>query len=126
MNEDNFHHASGSVRDNVLVVTILAQRIADPDTSYALRDEILSMVDSANASQVVLDFQQVHFMGSVGVLALMAVRRRLKGGQVVLCNVSGAVREMFEVCRLIAKDASENGLFEAADSLETALARFTA
>jgi len=117
--------ASGSVHDNVIVVTILVEKIREPETSYALRDEILALVDGAKVRHLVLDLQHVTFMGSVGFLAFLAVRRRLQLGQIVICNVSPPVLDMFELCHLVSNDPSMMAAFEAEDSLEAALARFS-
>jgi hypothetical protein len=64
-------------------------------------------------------------MGSVGFLAFLAVRRRLEVGQIVLCNISCHVRDMLGLCRLISNDPSVKADFEAEDTLEAALARFS-
>ena len=125
MAENEPRVASGSVHGNVLVITILEEKIRSPETSHALRDEILSLVNGCKLDRVVVDLQHVTFMGSVGFLAFLAVRRRLEVGQIVLCNISRPVRDMFELCRLISKDPSTTAAFEAEDTLEAALARLS-
>ena len=117
--------ASGSLHGNVLVITILVDNIREPATSHALRDEILSLVDRSQLSDIVIDLQHVTFMGSAGFLTFLAVRRRLGVGQIVLCNISRPVRDMFELCRLISRDPSTKADFEAEDTLEAALARLS-
>ena len=117
--------ASGSFHDNVLVITIREDEIGEPETSHALRDEILSLVDGQKLSGIVIDLRHVTFMGSVGFLAFLAVRRRLEVGQIVLCNISRHVRDMLALCRLISNDPSVKADFEAEDTLEAALARFS-
>jgi len=124
MTENELRYMSGSVHGKVLVVTILVKQIRDPETSYALRDEILLLADPAKTSHVVLDLQRVDFVGSVGLLAFLAVRRHLQGGQIVICNVSDSIRSMFEVCRLVSRDPSATAPFGVDDSVEAALARF--
>ena len=123
MTEKKMRFASGSVHESVLVITILVEEIRDAEMSYALRDEILSLIDGAMVSHVVLDLQRVTFMGSVGFLAFLAVRRHVEVGQIVICNISSPVRHMFELCRLISNDPSTAAPFEAEDTLEAALAR---
>ncbi|NUQ64725.1 MAG: STAS domain-containing protein [Pirellulales bacterium] len=117
--------ATGSVHGNVLVIKIQVEQVRDPETSYALRDEILRLVDSAKPSHIAMDFCRVAFMGSVGLLSLLAVRRRLQGGRIVICNCSESIRRMFEVCQLLSRDPSAAAPFEAADSREEALARLS-
>ena len=122
MNESDLRHASGSIQDDVLVITILAKQIRDPKTSCALRDEILALVGSAEMSGLVIDLQRVTFIGSIGLLAFLGVRRHLEAGRIVLCNLADPIRRMFEVCRLVAVDSSMTAPFEVADSLKAALA----
>ncbi len=125
MNENKPQYVSGSVHNDVLVITILVEKVRDAETAHALRDEISSLMDSAKASHVVIDLQRVTFMGSVGFLVFLALRRRVEVGQIVICNISPPVRDMFELCRLISTDPSMAAAFEAEDSLEAALARFS-
>ncbi len=113
----------GSIRGNVLVVDILVDQIRDPDTSYALRDEILSLMKAGEIDHVVIDLTRVTFLGSVGLLAFLAVRRQLEGGSVVLCNVAQGIDAMLQVCMLISKDPAKTAPFQAAESIESALAR---
>jgi anti-anti-sigma regulatory factor len=119
-------YASGSVHTNVLAIEILEDQIFDADTAYQLRAEMLSLVDSAKARHVVVDFRHVTLFGSVVFLALLAVRRCLKDGKVVVCNLSETSRGVFETCRLISQDPSFKAPFEAAETLDAAIARCSA
>ena len=111
----------GVIRGNVLVVDVLSEQIRDPDTSYALRDEILSLMQAGEIDHVVIDLERVTFLGSVGLLAFLAVRRQLEGGSVVLCNVAESIQAMLQVCMLISRDPGKTAPFRVADSVEPAL-----
>lgn len=117
-------YASGSVHGEVLVITVLAAEVDDEETSRGLHDEIFSLVDCEEPSHVVIDLRRVTFMGSVGFLMFLALRRRLGAGQIVICNITQPVYDLFEVCRLFST-SSTTGPFEAEESLEAALARFS-
>ena len=52
------------MRMNVLVVNVLLEQIRDPQTSYALRDEILSLMNAGEIQHVVIDLKSVTFLGS--------------------------------------------------------------
>jgi anti-anti-sigma factor len=123
MNNNEPRYAAGSVHGDVLAIEILEDQIFAPNVALRLRDEILSLVDSAAASHVVLDFQRVTLFGSVALSAFLAVRRRLEDGKVVICNLSETCRRVFETCRLISPDPSVMAPFEVADSLDAAIAR---
>lgn len=112
----------GTIRGNVLLVEVLLPQIRDPQTSYALRDEILSLMKAGKIQHVVIDLKQVTFLGSVGLLAFLAVRRQLQTGSIVLCNVAGAIRAMLEICMLISEEPQKTAPFRLADSVESAIA----
>lgn len=113
----------GTIRGNVLVVDILLEQIRDPESSYALRDEILSLMKAGEIEHVVIDLKGVTFLGSVGLLAFLAVRRQLADGKVLLCNVADGIRTMLEICLLVSKDPGKTAPFQVEPSVEAALAR---
>jgi anti-anti-sigma factor len=123
MSESQPSCSRGAIRGNVLVVDVLTEQIRDPDTSYALRDEILSLMKAGEVDHVVLNLQHVTFLGSVGLLAFLAVRRQLEGGSVVLCNLSQGIEAMLQVCMLISKDPAKTAPFTMEPSVESALAK---
>lgn len=123
MTKNELRYVSGSFHDKVLVITILVEEFRNPNITYAMRDEILSLVDPAKMSHVVLDFQNVKFVGSLGLLAFVAVRRHFAGGQILICNFSDLVRGVFETCHLISSTPSVVTPFWVEDTLEAALAR---
>lgn len=111
---------SGQCTDGVLTVDILVDQIRDPDQSYAVRDQAIALVDQWSPSHMVLDFSQVRFMGSVGMLALLGIRRSLPGGRIVVCNLSEVLRQMLTMCRLISNEALSASPFEFALTKEAA------
>lgn len=113
----------GAIRGNVLVVEVLLDQIRDPETSYALRDEILSLMKAGEIDHVVVDLERVTFLGSVGLLAFLAVRRQLEGGSIVLCNVAEGIQTMLEICLLVSKDPGKTAPFQIEESVEVALTR---
>ncbi len=123
MRESQSSCSLGTIRGNVLVVTVLLEEIRNPQTSYALRDEILSLMSAGAIQHVVIDLKSVNFLGSVGLLAFLAVRRQLKGGSIVLCNVAESIQAMLQVCMLISKEPGKTAPFDLADSVESAVAR---
>lgn len=114
---------SGQCSDGVLTVDILVDQIRDPDQSYAVRDQVIALVDQWSPSHMVLDFSQVRFMGSVGMLALLGIRRSLPGGRIVVCNLSDVLRQMLTMCRLISNEALSASPFEVAATKEEAQER---
>ena len=114
---------AGECADGILTVTLQVDQIRDPDESYAVRDQTIALIDQTQPTHLVLDFSQVRFMGSIGMLALLGIRRRLTGGRIVLCQLSDVLRQMLTVCRLISNDADSAAPFEIESTPATATAR---
>jgi len=112
---------TGDVERGVLVVTILAEQIRDPKTAYDLRDQINVLIDKFRPSDLVLDMGKVTFIGSVGFLAFLGVRRRLENGRIVLCSLSSSTHDVFAICRLIPTEAKGTAPFEVASDKQAAL-----
>lgn len=116
------HFALTQMHDGILVANILLPEISDTETAYAFRDEIIAYLGKHPVSHIVFNTGQVKFIGSVGFLAFLGVRRQLPKGRIVICNMAQGIREMFEVCRLISQQgATKAGPFEAANTLTDAL-----
>jgi anti-anti-sigma factor len=110
-------------QDGVLVATILVAQIREAKTAYELRDQILSLMQEGHPRDIVFDLAKVGFVGSVGFLAFLGVRRKLASGRIVLCNMSEPIRDMFAVCRLIQTESNAAAPFEVAATKEAALER---
>jgi anti-anti-sigma factor len=119
-------YATGAITGDVLVVTIVPPQIRDAALAYALRDEIISLLDASPTRDLVLDVANTQFIGSIGFLAFLGVRRRVEGGRIIICNLSPSVHDMFAVCKLIATDPTKDAPFETAATVEAALARLAA
>ena len=83
-------------------------------------------VDTSGAPPVLVIDPDDTFVGSIGFLAFLALRRHLENGRIVVCNFSDSIRKIFEICRLIPTDPSAAGPFLVEESLEAALARCAA
>src|SRR5437870_3650305 len=98
--------------------------IREPAVAYDLRNEMLALVKEAKCQDLVIDARNLISIGSVGFLSFLGVRRELKG-RIVLCNLSDAIYQSFAVCRLVPVGDDSVAPFEAAETLEEALARFS-
>jgi anti-anti-sigma factor len=121
-------HTTSCVRGNALVLAISTKEIRDHKVARALGDEMTDTMTRYDGSQVVLDLANVEFIGSIGLLALLGLRRQVseKKGRIVVCNLRGVVRDMFVACRLINPKDPQSATFETEDTVEQALARLAA
>ena len=78
MVEASHRYTCGAVQGNVLLITIQAAQLRDPSDAQVCRDEMIALVDASNLQHLIIDFGQVSFIGSVGLVALLGVRRHLQ------------------------------------------------
>lgn len=115
---------TGTEEDGAFTLTIQVDQIRDPMTSTALRNEMINLVDPISPKCVIVNFEKVQFMGSIGFLALMALRRHLTDSRMVLCGLSQSLKDVFELCGLVANDANEEVKFEVAENEQAARQAF--
>jgi len=81
--------------ENVLVVKISGR--LDAVTAPEYESKVALLV--AGASRVVVDFQELEYVSSAGLRALLMAGKPLKatGGQMRFANVNGSVKEVFHI-----------------------------
>ena len=85
--------------DGVLILTPLNRRI-DAHMAAAFRAALIDRID-AGARRIRVDLQQVEFMDSAGLGALVSALKRIgRDGELTICAPRPAVRSMFELTRL--------------------------
>jgi anti-anti-sigma factor len=126
MSDRPLRYVSSTVVGTTVVVTVRLDQIREAGAAYELRDELLSLLDDTNSKNVIFNLEQVQFVGSIGFLAFLAIRRRLAEGRVVLCRMSPQLQVMFASCRLIPTEPQSVAPFEVAETLDDALARIAA
>ncbi|MDZ4820450.1 MAG: STAS domain-containing protein [Planctomycetota bacterium] len=109
--------------DQALVVVVEIEQLRDADLAFELRDLVLDELKKTGAANVVFDLQKVNFIGSVGFLSFLGVRRHLGSGRIILCNLTGPIRQVFALCRLIPTEAGRSAPFEVAGTPEEAIER---
>lgn len=99
---------------NAVVVTINGRLDAVTAPEYEKR---LNELIAAEETSFVVDFEQLDYISSAGLRALLATAKRLKvnGGQISFANIRGTVREVFDI-------SGFGSIFQMHDSLATALA----
>lgn len=125
MTEHGYCHIATRLHGADLVIAVRQGAMRETSMCYAIRDEIIAAIDATQASNVVLDLKSVEFIGSVGLLAFLAAKRRLPKGRIVLCEMSSNIRELFRACALIGSDSTTPGPFEVAGSVPSALAELS-
>lgn len=89
--------------DDILVVTLEIDTLRDPDEIRMVGSELLALRGQAKEGMMLLDCNGVNFMTSsmVGQLFLLGQRCKAEGIELIMCNVSNVVREIFDTVRLV-------------------------
>ena len=102
------------IENRAIVVTISGR--LDAVTAPEYEKSIRALIDEGNGDFVV-DFEQLDYISSAGLRALLLMAKLLKekGGQVCFASVKGNVRSVFDM-------SGFTGLFRIEDSVAEALA----
>lgn len=119
-----YQHISVSHDQDVLVLTVTVPTITEYELAKALETELLRVADNERPSKVAVDMGKIEFMSSVAYMPFIGLRSSVRGegGRLILCNLSDAVKEMFESTRLLINPKSPKSLFEYAATVEEAIA----
>ena len=100
----------------VTVVELIDRKILDEVAILEIGEQLGALVTASDVPRIVLDFANVAHMssGALGMLITLHKRTREKEGQLRLCGIQPAIREIFEITRL-------NEIFQISASREEAL-----
>ena len=121
-----FQHLDTRLDQDVLVLTFTSKDLCDEDAVEAVRQELLTAVDSGDTRKAVLDFQHVTYIASPGIRLLLGFRRHFqtRGGRLVLCALAPLISDVLNTARLISAAGSTLPvLFETAPDVPAGIAR---
>jgi anti-sigma B factor antagonist len=120
----SFRNISAHESSGILILTIELKRISSYELAEGMGRELIDAVLGRQSPKVVVDLSKVEYMSSVGYGPLISLRGRVRdsGGRLILCGLSGVLKEMFEATRLLINPNSPKSLFEFTDTLDSALA----
>ncbi|MBC5764216.1 STAS domain-containing protein [Ramlibacter albus] len=86
-------------QDNATVIVPTLRRL-DAAVAPAFKQDVVARVQ-AGATRLVVDLEQVEFVDSSGLGALVSILKSLGGrGAVAVCNVKGPVLNLFKLTRM--------------------------
>lgn len=106
-----------------IVITVLETHLRDQERVQRIREALIEAIGSGPFKNAIIDMVRVQFIGSIGFLAFLAVRRVPGIQNVVLCNLSDNLKELFTICKLIPTAGASSAPFMVADSVESALTK---
>jgi anti-anti-sigma factor len=127
MSESRYRHLQVALDRGVLVLSVTQPQLRSLELESAedLREDMLSAIDEAKASKVVVDLSAVSQFGSSSFRPLLSLRRKLHdtNGQMLLCGMQPDVREVFLITGLIDPQGSAEAPFEVERDVTAAVAR---
>lgn len=115
---ESYQHITRDARAGVPLITITTGHLREPEVCYAVRDEIRSALDPDQTENILLDMQHVEFIGSIGFLVFIALRRMLSEGEIVLCGMTAPTKDAFAATQLISDSPNTHGPFEFAPTVD--------
>jgi anti-sigma B factor antagonist len=103
----------------VTTVAFNERRFIDEALISQVAEELNRLLDSPPPLNLLLDFRDVDHLASaaLGMLIILNINVRRRGGRLKLCNIKPEIREVFEITRL-------NKQFEIYDDAQQAAAGF--
>lgn len=123
MNESTL--MSSSRDGDVVKVRLLPEELRTPEDCYDLRNEMIAA--SSGCRAVLINFENVTFMSSVGLLSFLGLRRAVAENDVriIFYNLSEDLAAMLTLCRLISDSPHAKAPFETAENESAAVALAT-
>jgi anti-sigma B factor antagonist len=88
-----------SYEPDITVIRPGVQRLTAQNAKL-FKDEIVALINEGS-TQLIIDFQEVSFLDSSGLGALVGVLKKVgHRGEVVVCGLSTDVGQMFRICRM--------------------------
>lgn len=104
--------------DDATVLTLIREQLSDEENLEQFGQDLIALVDTFQARQLVLDLATVAYLTSSAIGKLIALHRRLvrQNGKLVLCSLHPEVERILKMSHLL-------GYFFVAPSREEAQAR---
>jgi len=108
--------------ENAIIVTLTDEKILEEEHIRVLQESIMSVIDGAGETNLILDFRNVRFLSSAVLGLLIRVSKRIyeSGGQLRLCNIERKIHEIFKITRLTKIFDIHRSLESAVESLSSA------
>lgn len=88
----------------------------DAVTSPLFEDRLVRLIEGEEGN-IILDLGRLDYLSSAGLRAILSVAKKIpRSEQMIVCNLSGMIREVFSI-------SGFDGIFPIADSIEEALGK---
>lgn len=116
------------LQNGVLVLTIQARQLEGEEIAAELRQQLIAAAEAYDLAQIVIDLQHVQYISSVALGPLLALRKKLRerDGQIIICNLSRSVGDVFYATKLVGSSGNFTSPFDMASDVASAVARLNA
>ncbi|PHR98417.1 MAG: hypothetical protein COA78_26110 [Blastopirellula sp.] len=113
---------STKTENDALLITMEVDEMKDSQQCYDIRDAMIAAQKEAGIDKIAINMARVSFMGSIGILAFLGLRRVVDEhqGRIVFYNLSAQLIGMLKVCKLISNDPHWKSPFGYAETVESA------
>lgn len=86
----------------VTVVNFTDKKILDEQNIQTIGEQLFRLVDELGRTKLLLNFGNVEYLSSAALGKLITLNRKVKNvsGQLILCNISPQIYEVFEITKL--------------------------
>jgi len=88
--------------ENAAIAAFTDESILEEKNIQALQESIMSVIEQAERTNLILDFSNVRFLSSsvLGLLIRISKKVYERDGQLKLCNINPKIHEIFKITRL--------------------------
>lgn len=101
--------------DEATIATFIDERIVDDVVIESVGDHLLNLVEREGQSRLILNFENVRFLGSAMLAKLFTLKRKIEQakGKLILCNLNTDIRPVLNF--------APRGAFQICDNEQAAL-----
>jgi anti-anti-sigma factor len=124
MSELRYRYLKTNIDQGVLILTLSPSRLEGDGMAQTIVEEMQAAVALAGADKVVFNLEHVQYLTSANFRPFLSLRKHLMemGGDMVICNLSPPVLDIFQVTRLVRTTGSGAVIFETQPDVAAAVA----
>ena len=87
---------------DIAVVNFVDKKILDEQNIQMIGDDLFRLVDELGRRKILLNFRNVEFLSSAALGKLITLNRKVQAvrGKLILCGISGEIKEVFQITKL--------------------------
>jgi anti-sigma B factor antagonist len=89
-------------KDQIIIVSLNCKKLLEEEHINSVRGSVLGAIDAAAVPKVLIDFDEVEFLSSAMLGALIKINSAIneKNGRLALCNIEENILKIFKITAL--------------------------